>query len=199
MIGKPTHYINESSSCIALIFSSNVNLTKNCGVERSLYEKCHPNIISGTLNFNIPLPPPYYRELWDFKSANTECIQKSINNFDWARAFQNQNCNEQCKILSETLLNIFRNFIPHKVKKFDYKTPEWINKSIRLSLKKRTKLTKKYHMNPTVSNKEALNIQSQECTSLINESKNRYIAKMCAKLDNSKSVPKTYWIIINKF
>ena len=54
-------------------------------------------------------------------------------------------------------------------------------------------------MNPTVSNKEVLDIQSQECTLLINESKDRYIAKMSPKLDNSKSVPKTYWSIINKF
>ena len=30
MIDKPTHYIIESSSCIDLIFSSNVNLAKNC-------------------------------------------------------------------------------------------------------------------------------------------------------------------------
>ena len=36
-------------------------------------------------------------------------------------------------------------------------------------------------MNPTVSNKEALDIQSQESTSLINESKDRYIAKMSSK------------------
>ena len=54
-------------------------------------------------------------------------------------------------------------------------------------------------MNPTVSNKEALDIQSQECISLTNESKDRYIAKMGAKLDHPKSVPKTYWSIINKF
>ena len=57
MIDKPTHYINNSSSCIDLIFSTNVNLTKNCRFEQSLYEKCHR-----TLNFNIPLPPPYFRE-----------------------------------------------------------------------------------------------------------------------------------------
>ena len=38
MIDKPTHYINESSSCIDLIFSTNVNLTKNGGVGQSLYE-----------------------------------------------------------------------------------------------------------------------------------------------------------------
>ena len=54
-------------------------------------------------------------------------------------------------------------------------------------------------MNPTVGKKEALHIQSQGCTSLINESKDRYIAKMSAKLDNPKSVPKTYWSNINKF
>ena len=54
-------------------------------------------------------------------------------------------------------------------------------------------------MNPTVSNKEALDIQSEECASLINESKDRYIDKMSANLDNHKSVSKRYWWIINKF
>ena len=38
----------------------------------------------------MPLPPPYYREQSVFKSANIDCIQKSINNFDWVRAFENQ-------------------------------------------------------------------------------------------------------------
>ena len=53
----------------------------------------------------------------DYKNANIECIQKSIYNFDWTRAFQNRNCKEKCKTLSETLLNIFHNFIPHGIKK----------------------------------------------------------------------------------
>ena len=117
MINKTTHYINESSLCIDVIFSSNVNLTKNFLVERTLDETCHHNIIYRTLNFNILLDVPYLREIWDYKNANIECIQKSIYNFDWIRAFQNRNCNEKCKILSETLLNIFHNFIPHKIKK----------------------------------------------------------------------------------
>ena len=37
-------------------------------------------------------------------------------------AFQNRNCSKKMRN-SETLLNIFYNFIPHKVNKFDYKTP----------------------------------------------------------------------------
>ena len=52
MIDKPTYYINKSLSYIDLIFSSNVNLTKNFEVEQSLYKKCHHNIIYGNLNFN---------------------------------------------------------------------------------------------------------------------------------------------------
>ena len=52
-------------------------------------------------------------------------------------------------------------------------------------------------MNPTASKNEVLDIQSKECISLINESKDRY--KMSARLDNPKTIPKTYWSIINKF
>ena len=94
--------------------------------------------------------------------------------------------------------NIFHNFNLHKIKKIDYKTLEWINKSIKLSLKKPSKLSKTYHNNPTANNKEALDFQAKESTSLIIESKERYIAKMSAKLDNPKTVPKTHWSIINK-
>ena len=57
---------------------------KYCGVKNVIIT------LSITLNFNIPLPPPYYREQSVFKSANIDCIQKSINNFDWVRAFENQ-------------------------------------------------------------------------------------------------------------
>ena len=137
-------------------------------------------------SFNIPRPTPYFREIWDHKIANIECIQKSIYNFDWIRAFQNWNCKEKCKILSETLLNIFHNFIPLKIKKIDHKTPEWINRSIKLSLKKRSKLTKRYHSNPTANDKEALDFQGKECTSLIIESKERFIAKMSISLISLK-------------
>ena len=68
---------------------------------------------------------------------------------------------------------------------------------MKLLLQKRSKLTKRYHSNPTANNKEALDLQAKECTSLIIESKERYIAEMSAKLDNRKTVLKTYWSIIN--
>ena len=106
MIDKLIDYINESSSCILLIFSSNTNITKNCGVKQSLYKTCHHNIIYGTLNLNILLRPPYFRKIWDYKNAKYVCIQTSIYNFDWTRDFQNRNCNEKCK-------NFIRNIVKY--------------------------------------------------------------------------------------
>ena len=54
-------------------------------------------------------------------------------------------------------------------------------------MEKRSKLTKRYHSNPTANDKKALDFQAKEYTSLIIESKERFIAKMSGKLDNPKT------------
>ena len=77
-----THVINNSSSCTDLVFVSNPNVICNSGVELSLFDKCHPNLIFGKLNFMVPLPPTYQRQVWDYKKANAECIRRSIFSVD---------------------------------------------------------------------------------------------------------------------
>ena len=96
LINEPTYFVNKTYSCIVITVSSDLNITRNCGIEKRFHEKCHHSIIYGTLNFNVPLPPPYYREIWDHKYANTENIQiqNSISTFDWQKAFKNKNINE---------------------------------------------------------------------------------------------------------
>ena len=73
-----------------------------------------------------------------------------------------------------------------KLKNLIIRLPNGFSNLSTMSLKKRSKFTKKYHINLTTNNKETLDIQSSKWTSLINESKNRYIAKISAKLDHPK-------------
>ena len=40
------------------------------------------------LNFDIPLPPRYYRKSWDHKYAHTEGIKGSVSVFDWDLVFK---------------------------------------------------------------------------------------------------------------
>ena len=63
LINKPTHTTKESFSCNDLIFATSPHLIRGTGVELSIFEKCHHNLIYGIIDFNVPLPPPYSRGL----------------------------------------------------------------------------------------------------------------------------------------
>ena len=71
-----------------LIFSTNKNIMSNHGVDVTIFEKCHHNIIYGKINIRLPLPPVYIREVWDYSKANIENINKAIRNFNWTKALK---------------------------------------------------------------------------------------------------------------
>ena len=74
LINKPTHFVDKTFFSIDLIFSSNLDITSNCGIQKAVHEECHHNIIYVTLNINVPLPLPYDREIWYYKHANMKNI-----------------------------------------------------------------------------------------------------------------------------
>ena len=135
LTNEPTHFVHKTSSCTDLMFSSDVNITWNCEIGKTIHQKCHHDIIYGALNSNVPFLAPCYRQTWGYKHANTENIQKAISMFDWQKAFMNKNTNEMTRILTDTLMNIFKTSITHKTKKCNCKYPEWMNSFIIYSLK----------------------------------------------------------------
>ena len=200
LINEPIHYVIDTSSCTDLLFSDNTSLIRNCGIEHSIYVKCHHNIIFGTMNCSIPLPLPYYKEIQDYKNAEINSIQNAISNFDWLKSFKNRNTNANGKILTVTLMNniyfpFIANFIPHETRKLGYETPKWMNKSVISSLKKRSKIGKIYYCNHSKYNKEGLINQANKYTQLILDAKEQNILKMSAKLVDPKTVPKINWTI----
>ena len=71
LINLPTHMTNTSSSCIDL------NLITEFVIEKSLYaDICHHSIVFGKMNLNVPLPPPYTREVWDYNKAGKKISRK---------------------------------------------------------------------------------------------------------------------------
>ena len=101
--------------------------------------------------------------------------------------------------LNNILLNIFRNFIPYKIIKFDYKYCGWINPKILSSLRNKSKLTKRYYSNANEENKNLLPAKSIECSNMIVEDKERYTAKLNKKSDDPSTMQKAYWSILNTF
>ena len=95
------------------------------------------------------------------------------------KAFENLSVDGKVKHLNETLLNIFRIFVPNKKVKCDYRQPPWINDNIKSSLKQRSKLTKIYYKNDMRKSDHIKVLEkSTECTKKILEAKKIYILKM---------------------
>ena len=184
LIDQSTHITKESSSCIDLIFTSNPSFVSASGVELSLYEKFHHNLIYGKINFNVPLPPPYIPEVWNYKNAKVENIQQSVSGINWDFIFQGKTVNQKVNILNECLLNVFHNFVLNKKIKFNYKDPPWMSEIVKSKLRERSNLVKRYYKN----GKRNAGLE-----------KEKYITESSKKLNNPETAPKTYWKILNRF
>ena len=137
VIKEPTHILDTSSSCIDLIFTSQPNLIIESRVQSSLLSNCHHQIIFAKFDLEVVYPPPYAREVWQYKDAITKLIRRAITEFNWDWAFLNTIVNEKVDIFNSTILNILSNIILHKFVVCDDKDPPWFNKEIRALIQKK--------------------------------------------------------------
>ena len=73
--------MNGGSSSIELTFSSNMSSIRYYGIEPSIFKECCHNITHGNPDLNVSPLTLYYKEIWDYKNADTESIQKAISTF----------------------------------------------------------------------------------------------------------------------
>ena len=67
VIKEPTHILDNSSTCIDLIFTTQPNLIIESGIHPSLHPNCHHQIVYAKFNLLIHFPSPYFREVWHYK------------------------------------------------------------------------------------------------------------------------------------
>ena len=131
----------------------------------------------------VSYPPPYSREVWHYREANTDLIRRAISNFNWEKAFCNTNVTKKVSIFNETILNVLSNYIPHETLTCDDKDPPWLNSRIKSLLQDKNKLYKDFrrsNTNAQLLNK--LNHLQEQLNFLINRSKQNYYARMAKNL-----------------
>ena len=130
---EPTHISKHSSSCTGRIFTNQSNLIRNSGIHPTLHPKCHHQIIYSNLNLKIEYPFPYTREIWNYNRSEHALINRSIESFYWPKLFLGKDVDEQVILFNKTILNIFHNLIPNKLKLIicDDKGTPWMNDEIK--------------------------------------------------------------------
>ena len=140
------------------------------------------------------------REVWHFEQARADLIKRSIESFNWEKSFADLEVDQQVDLLTSTLLNIFRNFIPHETVNCKDKNPPWMTKRIKSSLQRKNRMYKKYiSRGMKADDKVKFEEQNTLCESLITESKSRYFANLSRKLVDPLTSPKSYWSTLNRF
>ena len=114
VINEPTHLLENSSSCIDLIFTFQPNLVMDAGMHPSLHASYHHQIVYAKFNLKIHYTPPHEREVWHFQNADINLIRRAMNGFNWERAFFNLNIYEMVSAFNATVKKIMANFILHE-------------------------------------------------------------------------------------
>ena len=74
-------------------------------------------------------------------------IRKALDSVNWERLFDKKDLNSQVVTLNETILNVFRNYVPNKYITIDDKDPVWMNEIIKSKMETKNKLYQQYIQN----------------------------------------------------
>ena len=74
LIKTPTHLLQNSATCIDLVFTNQPHLVMDSGVRSSLSSTCHHEIVFAKLNLKVEYPPPYERVFRDYSRAEKASI-----------------------------------------------------------------------------------------------------------------------------
>ena len=119
---------------------------------------------------------------------------------NWERLFDQKDINAQVVALNETILNVFRNYVPNKYITIDDKDPVWMNETIKSKIKAKNALYKKYIQNGRFeSDFVYLENSTIELNELISSTKALYYENLAKKLSNPLLQTKTYWSILKTF
>ena len=157
----------------------------------SLHANCHHQIVYAKSDLKIHYPPPYEREVWHFQKADINLIKRTMNEFNWERAFFNLDI-DKISVCNTTIKNMMPNFTPHETIICDDRDLPWINNRIKTLIYERNSLYKDYCKNNDTQIFEKLTLLQKKLHLAVDESKDTYYSNLPTKLVKHKSNPKTY-------
>ena len=104
IINEPTHILEDSSSCIDLVFTSQSSMVLDSGVHFLLNPNSHCQIVFAKFDLKVFYPPPYKRHVWHYKYADNVQTKNALASFSWQKALSNSSI-DKISVLNETITN----------------------------------------------------------------------------------------------
>ena len=167
---------------------------------KPLHSNKNLNYYNFSNQIGIATKTSIFKLVWDYKKVDSTNIRKALDSVNWERLFDQKDINTQVMTLNETILNVFRNYVPNKYITIDDKDPVWMNETIRSKIKTKNKLYKQYIDNGRFESDFVFTeTLITEINDLITSTKNLYYKNLAKKLNNPLLQAKTYWSILKTF
>ena len=123
---EPTHILENSRSCLDLLFTPQPNMVMDSGVHASLHPHCHHQIIFAKFDLKVFYPPTSERAVWHFSQANSDHIKRAVDLLDWESTLIHLDVYEQVSAFHDTISNIMSNFVPNVITIRYHRDPSWM-------------------------------------------------------------------------
>lgn len=126
-----------------------------------------------------------------YNKAKYDDLENRINKIDWKERLENSSVDEVWNILITILNNFKDNNIPKTVRNVDKEVP-WITKSIKVLIKRRNNLLKRFKKTNLYYFKSKYNVARNLVTKRIRSAKSRYESKIIRRSKNNRKVFYSY-------
>ena len=195
LINEPTHIPRDNiQTCIDLILTDDKFAIIDSGVIPSLDSMCKHQIVHGKIDFHIPSPPKYTRQIWNYGKSDLMGIRNDVNNMDWINLFSNKTVDEMTEILTDRLTCIANNHIPNRLITVNDKESPWVTPEVRAAIKRNKRTYKNWVKRGKIQvDKPNVNSMQAKTNKIIKRAKESYIENLSVKICDPQSGQKTFW------
>ena len=137
-INKPTHYMENSSSLIDLILTSNRNIILLSGVGEPFLEqniRYHCPVFC-VLIFSKPLAPLYKRRVFTYDRGNYQAFSNDLVQTDW-QTLKSENINTYAENIIERITTLANKHVPNWLINARKTDPAWFTTQVKKLIRKR--------------------------------------------------------------
>ena len=149
MVTEPTHFIENSSSILDLIFVLNKSNVFKAGVLDMFFENQVRYHVPTAVIFKFvkSFQKPYKRHIWLYEKGNYIEYRRLLNNIDWDSITDDNHVDNMAEKFTDILINAAEKAVPNKTATIRPNEYPWINGKIRKLIRSRKRLFRKARKN----------------------------------------------------
>ena len=183
----PTHFTENSSSLIDLMFFRNRDSLLHCSVgdpflNQNIRNHCP---IYAYLKFTKPKTKSFSRQIWLFDQGDYDKLRNKVSEYNWDLCIH-EDINIYAENFTSSLLNIAKECIPTRNVTIRPSEPPWINALIKSKIRKRKRLYRKAKSTNNNDHWKRFRQLRNEIVDLVRKAKTEQTEKLSSKLQSDQ-------------